>query len=584
MEGFFATGKIHDVQSLLHDLSGAAGDAYYFIDKDLVAVGQEPSNYGNNTYLRDALDRALAQQPAPSILWLITDNQPSVGNQTDSDHDIAQFYDRLRSDAIKRLYFFPLKLDFKGKLYRDDGHALLSPGYAGKRGLLIYALLLDERAHEEFERVTTEFQSRYRSAVAGDMRRILIKPLEQDTVTARLISGEKFRIENESELVAGEFNEGTPIKGDFKIELTSQLGQMKISRADIDVHVPEKFRTGDFTESEIKPNFTPRNLQDFEPQNKRNIEVSINAPGVHIRNNLLSWWNCITHNRGEITGRIQVMIKVPGQNFDVVSNLANEFSTSRDIYSDAGENVQSRIYKLDDLVKKMMPERQVDIRPRIGNSVDGTIPVRLIVRYPKWPAFLLIGAIVALLLLLFLLSRLYGRRQLYRLTWDGGRYRACEDFRLWPLFGQRVKLDNRIAATIKRSLSGIRVRAAGGYTVDDTRSRLVDPGGTDFNVSQSSDGAGVNFYFSSVTATLRGGSTARADGDDIFGDVPRGAGTGVGDSGVGLKGQSSAAPPPVRKPTTGRVVSSSGSNGGDDSSSDAAAKDDAPIDLDDLFR
>ena len=49
---------------------------------------------------------------APAILWLITDNQPSVGNQTDSDKDIAQFYDRLRSDArfkdvLRQVHFLP---------------------------------------------------------------------------------------------------------------------------------------------------------------------------------------------------------------------------------------------------------------------------------------------------------------------------------------------------------------------------------------------------------------------------------------------------------------------------------------------
>ncbi|HEX8140667.1 MAG TPA: hypothetical protein VF544_24080 [Pyrinomonadaceae bacterium] len=576
MEGFFTTGKINDLQNLLHDLSGLSGDAYYFIDKELVPVGQEAGSYGNNTYLREALDRSLAQQPAPAILWLVTDNQSSVGNQTESDHDIAQFYDRLRSDTIKRLYFFPLKLDFKGKLYRDDGHALLTPGYEGKRGLLVYALLLDERAHDEFERVTTEFQSRYRSA-AGDMRRILIKPLEQDTVTAKLIPGEKFRIENENQLVAGEFAEGAPITGNFKVELTSQLGQMKISRADIDVRVPEKFRTGDFTESEIKPDFTPRDLQDFEPQNKRNVVVTIKTPGVHIRNNLLSWWNCITHNRGDINGRIQIMIRVPGQNFDVVSNLANEFSTTRDIYSDAGESVQSRIYKLDDLVKKMMPERQVDIRPRIGNSADGMIPVRLVVRYPKWPAVVLIAAILTLLLLLFLLSRLFGHQQLYRLTWNSGQYRACPDFRLWPFIGQRVELDNRTAAMIKKSLSGIRVRAVGGYTVDDTKSRLVNPGGTDFNVSQSSDGAGINFYFSSTTAALTGNSGSGNNEDGILGGVSYGSQGGEGGERRGV----ASAPPPIRKPTTGRH--SEGGGGDSTGSSGEAAEDNSPVNLDDLF-
>ena len=557
---------------MLREVCGSESDAYYFVDNDLVRVGEETRDFGNNTYLRNALDRTLAQQPAPAILWLVTDNQPSVGNQTDSDRDIAAFYERLRSDSVKRLYFFPLKLDFKGKLFKEDGHQLLAANYVGKRGLLVYALLLDESAGEEFERATSELQSRYEAIGAGQTRRILIKPLEQDTVTARVVPREKFRLENEL-LVAGDFNEGGPISGRFDIELTSKLGQMKISHADIDVKVPDKFRTGDFTESEIVPEFSPHNIKDFEPDNMQRIEVKLNAPGVHIRRNPVSWWNCITHNRGDVNGTVQIKIKVQGQNLDVTSNLATEFSTSRDIYNDASENVQSRIYNLDVLVKQMMPQRSVDIRPHIGKSQDGIIPVRLVVLYPKWPVVAMIAAILLLLVLLLLLWRLLGRPQLYRLTWDSGQYRACPDFRLWPLVGRRINLDDRAAATIKKSWSGIRVRAAGGYTVDQTRSRFVNPNGTDFSLNQTETGAGVNFYFSSTTAAFRSGSGGQNDEDSILGGVSYTA--GGPDSDGAARGIASA--PPIRKPTSGPRA--------DNETKSAAAKtgDDSNYNLDDLF-
>ena len=195
MQGFFSTGQIQDLHNLLNDVYGGSGDSFYFVDNDLVPASHEPPRFGDNTYLKNALDHALAQTPAPAILWLVTDNQPSTGNQTSSDQDIAQFYESLRSEVVKRLYFFPLRLNFEGKLYRDDGHTVLTPNYEGPRGLLVYAMLLDEGAREEFERATSEFQSSFRKRGAGEMRRILIKPLEQDTVTARLIPGEKFRLE-----------------------------------------------------------------------------------------------------------------------------------------------------------------------------------------------------------------------------------------------------------------------------------------------------------------------------------------------------------------------------------------------------
>lgn len=544
MTGFFTTGQIQELHSLLGEVYGGSGDSYYFVDYDLVPASQEPTSFGGNTYLKNALDRALAQQPAPAILWLVTDNQPSSGNQTSSDQDIAQFYESLRSEVVKRLYFFPLRLNFRGTLYRDDGHTVLTPNYEGPRGLLVYALLLDERAREEFERSTEKFQSGFQKRGAGETRRILIKPLEQDTVTARLIPGEKFRVENGNQLVAGDFAAGAPINGNFKIELTSQLGQMKISKADIDVRVPDKFRTGDFTESEMRPNFTPRNIENFEPQNKRVIDVALNSDGVNIRNNPISWWNCISHKRGDITGNVQITVNVSPENFDVVSALSNEFSTRGDIYQNADPSVQSKIFKLEDLVTKMMPARQVNIRPRVGNSEDGLIPVRMAVLYPSWPLLALLGILLVLILLAWFLRRFFGRQPLYRLTWDGGRYRHCNDFRLYPYMGRSLEVDNRAAAIIKKTMGGIRVRAAKGYTVDDTNSRLINSSGTDFNLSQSENGAGVNFYFSSVTAAFTG-SSSRDDSGSILEGVRYGSDDGADGSQLG-----SVSTPPVRKATT----------------------------------
>lgn len=543
MKGFFNTGQLQELHKLLGDVSGSSSDSYYFIDYELIPATQEPTNFGGNTYLKNALDRALEQKPAPAIVWLVTDNQPSLGNQTLSDQDIAQFYESLRSDVVKRLYFFPLRLNFKGTLYRDDGYSVLTPDYEGLRGLLVYALLLDENAREEFERSTSEFQSALGKRGA-EIRRILIKPLEQDTITARLIPGEKFRLENGNQLVAGDFAEGSPIRGTFKIELTSKLGQMNISKADLDVRVRDKFRTGDFTESEITPDFNPRILTNLGPQNMQAIDVEIKAPGVHIRNNPLSWWNCITHKRGDITGNIQIALNVPPQNFNVVSALTSEFSTQGDIYLSADPSVQSKIFRLDDLVKKMMPERQVHIRPSIGEAKDGSIPIRMSVLYPTWPAIVLIVLVLALLLILWFIWRFFGRQPLYRLTWDGGRYRHCGDFRLYPFVGRQIELDNRAAATIKRTIGSIRVLAANGHTVDDVRSRTISSNGTDFNVSQSANGAGVNFYFSRVTAAFTGSSPSNDSGSILEG-ISYG---GADDSDGAQMGSVSA--PPVRKATT----------------------------------
>jgi hypothetical protein len=555
MTGFFDAEekKVQELHRVLRAICGDSSASHYFVNRELVMANDDsPTGYGDETFLDDALRNALAQRPAPGILWLITDNQPSAGGQTRSDADIQAFYEQLRGDTIKRLYLFPLRLPFKGTLYKEDGHSKLTDNYAGKRGLLVYALLIDDRALAEFERVTQELQNRFGHSQAGGVPRLLIKPFQEDTITAELVPGDqpddKFRVLHGTQLVAGDFETGAPIKGKFKILLRSKLRQMTINYADIDVHVIDKFQTGDFAESVIVPKFDPRMIKDFEPRTEQPISVTIDAPPVQIRNNPLSWWNCILKNRGDINGRIQILIKVPGQKIGVVSSVADEFSTSSDIYNVADEPTQARIYKLNDLVKQMMPSQgAVDIRPRIGDSTDGVIPVRLTVLYPKWPGWLLVGIIILLVLLALIAWRFFGRRQFYRLTWDNGNYRACPDFRLWPFVGQRVELDNHTAATIGQGLSGIRVRAASGYTVDDTKARPVNPSGSDFNLSQSADGTGVTFYFSSTTAAFSGGLTAVNHDDDILGGVS------YGESGDAGGGSVMASTPPIRKPTSGRT-------------------------------
>src|SRR5438270_7282785 len=55
MEGFFATGEMEEVRNLLRELCGSGSAAYYFVDRDLVPVGQETAEFGSNTYLSNAL-------------------------------------------------------------------------------------------------------------------------------------------------------------------------------------------------------------------------------------------------------------------------------------------------------------------------------------------------------------------------------------------------------------------------------------------------------------------------------------------------------------------------------------------------
>src|SRR5205085_9863449 len=117
MAGFFATGEIQRLNRILANQSGARAELYYYVESNL--VNEMPAtNFGAVTLLDNAL--ALAIEKRPPILWIVTDNQPSVGGQTASDKDLSAFYEKLGSDVIKRIYLLPLKLRFKGALYTED--------------------------------------------------------------------------------------------------------------------------------------------------------------------------------------------------------------------------------------------------------------------------------------------------------------------------------------------------------------------------------------------------------------------------------------------------------------------------------
>jgi hypothetical protein len=290
----------------------------------------------------------------------------------------------------------------------------------------------------------------------------------------------------------------------------------------------------------------------------------MDSGGVHTRRGLASWWHSMTTKRGTLEGEVQIVITVPPQNLSVIPETATQFSTTKDIYLNYSPDVQKRIYRLDDLVRKMIPAQTIIIQPKIGENSDGRIPVSLNVRLSPGMGYLWL--LLPLLLILGLLFFWWKRRPLYRLTWDQDRFRACPDFRL-GLFGRRqIEIDNKIAAAIKKSLSGVRVSASREYSIDNAPSRPLNPTGTDFNVSKQGDGVGVSFRFSQSNNL---NSRARAKRNDPFADISYGSDSdGAGNQGI-------AADQPVRKPTTGRNYSSS-------STTSSSSGDDDDYDLDSL--
>jgi len=568
MRGFFSNGKIRDLHGVIAEQGSKNAESYYFINEGLKQFDQvedvprgrndTAGGFGGRTVLATALASTLAEPSVPAMVWLITDNQSSAGSDTESDQDLERFYEGLRTNRVKRIYFFPLRLPYTGPLYKSDGVSVLKNDYSGPRGLLVYALLLDETARDEFERAVKSFQERLGRIVGvNEFRSFLIKPLEQDTVTAKLLPGEKFIVDG-NRVIGGDFEEGKPIHGEFKLELTSQLGQVDISGANIEVK-SGKFNTQDFVESE--PNFVirPNTITSFKPgpENKKEFAITMDFPGVHTRRGLASWWHSMSAKRGRLEGQVQIAITVPPQNLHVVPETATQFSTTKDIYLNSDPEVQKRIYRLDDLVRKMMPSQTLNIQPRVGENSDGRIPVNVNVRLS--PGLIYLWLLPLFLLLLLLLLFWWKRRPIYRLTWENDRYRACPDFHLGLFSRRRIVIDSKIAAAIKKSLSGVRVSANRDYSIDNARSRPLSEAGTSFNVSRVDDSTGVSFRFSKAN-NLK----TKSKSTEIFSETSYGSDSNraVDDTLVATQ--------PIRKPTTDKNYkgSSTTSSSNDDDNDD----------------
>lgn len=534
MAGFFKTGEIDRLHEILRGQPGSA--TYYFVDEALSSTS--PVVFGEHTYLDSALSHAISERS--SIIWMVTDNQPSVSTHgSQSEEDLNRFYGQLGSDAVKRIYLFPLRLRFQGTLYTETD-AVLQRAYDGPRGLLLYALLLDASAQDAFEEAVNRTEQRLRQVFDDNLRGIFIKPLRQNTITSRLAPGKGFRPVGEG-IVGRDFEEGKPIQGHFVLELTSQMGQIGLKDAKIVATKQGTFQTGDFTVENIDPFIDPKTI-DLQPKGTKTFEVSMRLDAVHMRKNLKAIWNCMTHNYGLIRGHIIITISAPKENLGVSSELTSRFSTDQDVYHNPSQDTQSRIYRLSDLVRRMVPTEDI-IQPQIGSSSEGRIPVQVEVKYPFWPKAVVFGGILMPLLLLGGTTLWVRRRPLYRLTWDSGKARACPDFRLWPFLAKAIEIDNKTAARIRMvPISGISVKSHTNYRVDEDSSKAISSEGAEFVLAQNSGLGSVAFVFGSVGLSNRRPTRSKeAFGEETY--------NGGGHS-EGLADSTGDLAPPIRRVTT----------------------------------
>lgn len=225
MEGFFRTNSL---QSWVERLSQVSQDqrlpveTKVFISKELNQPEWKPydaflndnerEKWGNYTLLDWAFRKG--RQFAP-IVFLVTDNV-----QSSKDSDTKHLYVELNSPNVKKnvriLYFVPNLVSFDGKIYLERRHPLIGShslsdihkklkqvnskaqimevverrdkivaGYQGLRGLVTYAILLDESLKGPFLTLLRSLRH------SGEEELLLVQPITSKEIN--LVGEEDFR-------------------------------------------------------------------------------------------------------------------------------------------------------------------------------------------------------------------------------------------------------------------------------------------------------------------------------------------------------------------------------------------------------
>ncbi|MDY7034029.1 MAG: hypothetical protein SVY10_19225 [Thermodesulfobacteriota bacterium] len=563
MTGFFKTGLIYNICDKIHnavqDQQTRISSYYfkYYYSGSRIRGGlfeyreyDHPSQAdGEVTLIDRAFKDVISKNQSTSIVWLITDNIQDPEGRTDEQGDINQFYEKLRNDInVNRVHIFPLSLDFNGTLYERDGQTPLGQ-YTGKRGLVVYAILLDVAWAETFESQITNFS---RLIQFPSRKGILCKPLEEGDVTviAEEIShmDGKGNFTKQSPLIyqkGGEltsekiFSVHESIEGAFLIRILSRMENIYISKPEVQLTLIEDFKQQDFKSGSPKLVSDPVQLEyDLVPDRfsqdirifialERGVAFAAGSPGAY--------WHALFQSRAaDYRGKIRVSLKVKKSHFGLVEDIREKYSTNDPRYFQIiDKELQSRIFGLD---KIFLGAAKEAIWLKIQ---DYTINFRI--QYPSWPIFVFLISICTVLALFFVGAsfllkspdfRLVGEDEthfhfwvkkpekemdeyednIYREEYDEGRsvpneYYEGEPVNLRPLLGQYpVYIENRKAAKIKRlPLFGVFVKAERGFSIEgnNKKSLKMTHYGTDFIIEKRTEGtptemrSNENTFFSS---------------------------------------------------------------------------------------
>lgn len=503
MKGFDATGALPEViEQVRRTLEGDAVVLRAVADR-----GQEvelsrrlPPTYGGETRIFESVRAGLERYPESTTLWLLTDNVPSHGQ---ADRDLDAFYQWLRSDeGPAAVTLFVLKLPFRGAIYAADGSTRLTSDYSAARAVVLYAALLDPAQTQRYQDALDRFAAAVERSLPRQVLRLRCKPL-QDSVELQLVPGSMQVVDG---VLVGTGSEGEPFRGSFEIQLRSDNEGVRFRNALPHFEVARPFRTADFDVQPADATIDQRMIEEIG-SDWESIQGELALDPVRVRRSFGGALRAFLKgdDPGVVEGALRLSLEVERESVVIDPEDVRGFSTDR--LDDASVEVQSRVYRLQDLFQGKFVEERLLLWPAASGDeilfteqpeeTRGQVPVRVEMSYSPISAgilFLTVALPIALVaaIALFLLRQWNTK---YVLVSAGANDRP---FRIGA--GHAVRVGGQKLGTLHQAPLLLWFRPAAGLRVTSKRFFPREGGAVEL---QRRDGKVERFRFERLSKRVR---------------------------------------------------------------------------------
>lgn len=501
MAGFYNTGSIRMLVVNLQKILGGA-KIYLFNDRGLELVKKTDSLSSINRDTR--IDLAIKgfidnSVPRPSAIWLVTDNVQDRTETPYIDANTKEFYSILQQGIFERIYIIPCFLDFSGKIYLNREGRQYWQNYTGRKGLIIYGILLDERLRKQFD----DIANRFTSTLTGYESKILLsKPLDKDTFDlkpAETPAGEEpanIRLTEKGIFYGKGFKEGKKFQIRFYIKLLSKFDDLivagKVKASVIDDH----FKSVGFRDTFVKCDINPQKVNIAPGKTSEEIyKVMINLDKVKMKIDPVSIIKAALSGKpGRIDGRIKIEVQVPREGFRFTDEILRHYNTD-DI------NDYKRIYSMGSLINYM----SVDV-----TSIPIYYDMVLAINYPYWPLVVVILIAIAFIGIIFILYYLFSSIKHEKFAISVGGEERIISFSS-PLSSYNISSEGRSYGTMKKIAKGkISIKANKGFIIDNTlKKKRLNRDMDSFTISEQDGSNSIDVHIRSLRKdykTEKGGS------------------------------------------------------------------------------